>query len=37
MRVRINDIRFVEVNKFEVDEDIQLDDYENYKLSECNI
>ncbi len=35
--VRINDIRFVEVNKFEVDEDIQLDDYENYKLSECNI
>lgn len=32
--VRINDIRFVEVNKFEVDEDIQLDDYENYKLSD---
>ncbi|HBG5343726.1 TPA: type I-B CRISPR-associated protein Cas5 [Clostridioides difficile] len=35
--VRINDIRFVEVNKFEVDEDIQLDDYENYKLSEYDI
>ncbi|MCC0655900.1 type I-B CRISPR-associated protein Cas5 [Clostridioides sp. ES-S-0123-01] len=35
--VRINDIRFVEVNKFEVDEDIQLDDYENYRLSKYNI
>ncbi|MDI0266122.1 type I-B CRISPR-associated protein Cas5 [Clostridioides difficile] len=35
--VRINDIRFVEVNKFELDEDIQLDDYENYKLSEYDI
>lgn len=35
--VRINDIRFVEVNKFEVDSDIQLDDYENYMLSEYNI
>lgn len=35
--VRINDIRFVEVNKFELDEDIQLDDYENYRLSKYNI
>ncbi|HBG4729719.1 TPA: type I-B CRISPR-associated protein Cas5 [Clostridioides difficile] len=35
--LRINDIRFIEVNKFEVDEDIQLDDYENYRLSKYNI
>ncbi|NMS88472.1 type I-B CRISPR-associated protein Cas5 [Clostridioides difficile] len=35
--VRVNDIRFVEVNKFEVDSDMQLDDYENYMLSEYNI
>ncbi|KPI47494.1 type I-B CRISPR-associated protein Cas5b [Clostridioides difficile] len=35
--VRINDIRFVEVNKFEVDPDMQLDDYENYMLAEYNI
>lgn len=35
--VRVNDIRFVEVNKFELDEDIQLDDYENYRLSKYNI
>lgn len=35
--VRINDIRFVEVNKFEVDSDMQLDDYENYMLAEYNI
>lgn len=35
--VRINDIRFVEVNKFEVDSNMELNDYENYKLSEYDI
>ncbi len=35
--VRINDIRFVEVNKFEIDSNMELNDYKNYKLSEYDI
>ncbi|MER0284447.1 type I-B CRISPR-associated protein Cas5b [Clostridioides difficile] len=36
--VRINDIRFVEVNKFEVNAmKVEVDDYENYKLSKYKI